>query len=310
MSTSLPPLRALQAFEAFGRLGTVHGAAKELGVTPGAISQQLRLLEDHVGIPLIQRDGRGAMPTAAARVYHEMISQGFDRLFRAQDFIASHRVSEDLTISGLPTLIQKWLNPLIHRFQETVGDTSIRLIATHREMEPIMLEQIFRLTYGQAAQRYPHTRALFTDTCFPACSPAFLATHPEAVNAQQLIKLPLIGIDWGMDDTAAPHWSDWFASEGVEVATPIRPVAVHSLSSTALESAVVGRGVVLAQSSFAAGDLESGRLVRLSPRTIPMPGSYFICWGTATLNRGVAREFLNWILAEAKAQRNPTIENS
>src|SRR5690606_5871910 len=98
------------------------------------------------------------------------------------------------------------------------------------------------------------------------------------------------GIDWGMDESAASRWSDWFAAEGVELAAPVRPVAVHSLSSAALESAVVGQGVVLAQSSFAAADLESGRLIRLSPRTIPMPESYFICWGPATLSRSVARE--------------------
>lgn len=279
-------------------------------MTTGAISQQLRLLEDHVGVSLILREGRGARPTPAGRIYHEMISQGFDRLFRAQDFISNHRISEELTISGLPTLVQKWLNPRIHRFQALVGEIPIRFVATHRETQTAMLEQMFRLTYGQAAQRYPHARVLFTDTCFPACSPAFLAAHPEAATAEGLSGLPLIGIDWGMDHSAAPHWSDWFASEGVEPLTPIRLVAVHSLSSIALETAAAGQGAVLAQSSFAAADLEAGKLVRLSPRTIPMPQPYYICWGPMTLERGVAREFLNWIIVESKGQRSSSIEKS
>lgn len=286
----------------------MHGAAKELGVTTGAISQQLRLLEEHVGVQLTLREGRGATPTPAGRIYHEMISQGFDRLFRAQDFISSHRVSEELTVSGLPTLVQKWLNPMIHRFQAIVGEIPIRFVATHRETQPMMLEQMFRLTYGAAAQRYPHSRALFTDTCFPACSPAFLAAHPEAATAEGLARLPLIGIDWGMEESAAPRWPDWFAAEGVALSAPIRLVAVHSLSSMALETAAAGQGVVLAQSSFAAADLDAGRLVRLSPRTIPMPEAYYVCWGSTTLGRDVAREFLNWIIVESKGQRSATFE--
>jgi LysR family glycine cleavage system transcriptional activator len=136
MSTSLPPLRALQAFDAYGRTGTVHAAARSLGVTPGAISQQLRLLEDHAGLPLLLREGRRITMTPAAHIYHEMIAQGFDRLARAQEFISAQRVSEDLTVSGLPTLLQKWLNPMIHRFQANAPDTTLRIVATHRETEP------------------------------------------------------------------------------------------------------------------------------------------------------------------------------
>ncbi|HRO13739.1 MAG TPA: LysR family transcriptional regulator [Paracoccus sp. (in: a-proteobacteria)] len=307
MNTGLPPLRALQAFEAFGRLGSVNGAARALGVTPGAISQQLKLLEEHVGLPLFVKDGRRAVLTPAARAYHDLVSQGFDRLLLAQDYIVSHRLNDELTISGLPTLLQKWLNPIVPAFQAAAGEIPIRIVATHQESDPRTLEQSFRLTYGKAAQRYAHSRVLFTDRCFPVCSPGFLERHPEARDPAVMARLPLIDIDWGAAYASVPRWGDWFAAEGIG-AVPVRPVAVHSLSSLAIEAAASGQGAVLAQASFVASDLQSGRLLRLSDHSLQMPEPYLICWGPMTLGRTPAREFLNWIMMETKSLRGATVK--
>lgn len=309
MNTALPPLRALQAFEAFGRLGSVNSAARALGVTPGAISQQLKLLESHVGLPLFVKDGRRAMLTPAARSYHDLISQGFDRLLLAQDYIVSHRLNDELTISGLPTLLQKWLNPILHRFRAAAGEVPIRIVATHQESDPRTLEQSFRLTYGKAAQPYAHSRVLFTDHCFPVCSPEYLERHPEARDPASLARLPLIDIDWGLAYSAVPRWGNWFAAEGVSPG-PVRPVAVHSLSGLALEAAAAGQGAVLAQASFVASDLQSGRLLRLSDRRLQMPDPYVICWGPMTLGRVPARKFLDWMMLETKALRGENVKSS
>lgn len=307
MNTALPPLRALQAFEAFGRLGSIHNAARALGVTPGAISQQLKLLEAHVGLPLFVKDGRRIMLTAAARAYHDLISQGFERLLLAQDYIESHRQNDELTVSGLPTLLQRWLNPLLPGFRAAAGDVPIRVVATHQEADPRTLEQSFRLTYGQAAQGYAHSRVLFTDRCFPVCAPGFLERYPDARDPAVLARLPLIDIDWGPAYASVPRWSGWFAAEGVS-GSPMRAIAVHSLSSLALEAAAAGEGAVLAQASFVSGDLRSGRLLRLSDSSLPMPEPYLVCWGPMTLGRPPARDFLNWLMLETKALRGATVK--
>lgn len=310
MNPTLPPLRALQAFECFGRLGSVSAAARALGVTPGAVSQQLRLLEEHVGVVLLVKDGRRATLTSAARAYHELISQGFGRLMLAQDYILAHKQSEELTISGLPTLVQKWLNLRLPDFQASARDLAIRVIATHQEPDPHMLEQTFRLTYGEAARRYLHSRALFTDRCFPVCSPDFLRRHPEACKPASLAHLPLIGIDWGERYTTEPHWRDWFEAQGVEDIPAIRPVVVHSMSGLALEAAVAGQGAVLAQGSFVENDLRAGHLLRLSEASLQMPDPYFICWGPTTLDRPVAQDFLNWLMRVTRPLRSRTVQPS
>lgn len=300
MKSFLPPLRALQAFEAFGRLGSVSSAAQELGVTSGAISQQLKALEDNLKTQLVFKDGRRAALTPEARAYHEMIVAGFDRLRAAQDVLSRQKTGADLKVSGLPTLLLKWLNPQLHKFQATAAEVPIRLDATHQEPDAQMLGHMFRLTYGAVSGRFPHARPLYRDVCFPVCSPDFLARHPQAATAQGLATLPLIEIDWGPAYASVPKWRDWFAHQGIEVTLP-KPIVVHSVSSTALEAAAGGQGVTLAQLSFASFDLELGRLVRLSPDALSMPEPYFVCWGNATLEQPNARAFLNWLLATAKA---------
>ena len=299
MQSFLPPLRALQAFEAFGRLGSVSDAAQELGVTSGAISQQLKVLEDHLGIQLVVRDGRRAAMTSDAKAYHEIVSAGFDKLRSAQNTLSQQKSGVDLKVSGLPTLLLKWLNPQLHLFQSMARDVSIRLEATHQEPDAQMPGEMFRLTYGGASGRFPHARALYTDSCFPVCSPDFLARNPQAGTIDALAELPLIEIDWGAAYRSVPRWKDWFTCHDRHD-VGIRPVAVHSLSSLALEAAAAGHGVVLAQRSFASLDLDLGRLVRLSPDALPMPEPYFVCWGNTTLDKPYARAFLNWLMSAAR----------
>ncbi|WP_101267031.1 LysR family transcriptional regulator [Thalassospira marina] len=292
----LPPMRALQVFEALGRLGSVAGAAQELGVTPGAISQQLKILEEHLSMKLINKDGRRTALSDEALAYHRLVSEGFDRLRMAHTVLQRAKMGADLKVSGLPTLLLKWLNPLLHDIQPHLGDVPLRLEATHLEPDPEMPVDMFRLTYGDVAQRFPHARKLFTDICFPACSPAFLDQHPSARTAEGLLDLPLIDIDWGPAYNSVPRWADWFAAHGL-VGARFKTVAVHSLSSTALEAAAGGQGVVLAQRAFVRFDLELGRLVRLSDDSMPMPLPYYVCWGDTTLDQPKAREFLNWLIA-------------
>ncbi|PTX03441.1 LysR family glycine cleavage system transcriptional activator [Pararhodobacter aggregans] len=299
MKSYLPPLRALQAFEAFGRLGSVTGAAQELGVTSGAISQQLKVLEEHLSMKLINKDGRRAALSNEALTYHKLIAEGFDRLRMAHTLVLRTKMGADLKVSGLPTLLLKWLNPLLHDIQAHLNDMPLRLEATHLEPDPNLTNDMFRLTYGSIAQRFPHARVLFTDHSFPACSPGFLKRHPEARTAEGLLRLPLIEIDWGPAYSSVPRWADWFAANGIRDAT-FKPVAVHSLSSSAIEAAAGGQGVVLAQRSFSRFDLDLGRLVRLSQDNLPMPEPYFVCWGDTTLNQPKAREFLNWLMATSR----------
>lgn len=298
MKPALPPLRALNVFEVFGRCGSVSATAQELGVTAGAVSQQMKLLEKHLGQPLYSKEGGRPSLLPEARAYHQMITAGFDQLHQAQELIAQQRSGAELKVSGLPTLLLKWLNPRIHRFQAAAEGAAIHLEATHAEPQPHQQSELFRLTYGAAAAAFPHKQALFLDHCFPVCAPEFLQKFPAAKDPARMRELPWIDIHWGVGYSAVPSLADWLAKQGV-AAPHHPPQSVHSLSSLALEAAAGGLGITLAQASFAEFDLALGRLVRLSNDTLPMPAPYYVCWGSAALQRPKAQAFLKWILAGA-----------
>jgi LysR family glycine cleavage system transcriptional activator len=299
MQSILPPLRAMHAFESFGRLGSVSAAARELGVTPGAISQQIKLLEEHLRMPLIAKDGRRASIAPKAKAYHAVLSAGFEKFKQAQHLLSQQVADLDVHVSGLPTLLLKWLNPRLHRFEASFGEASIRLEATHVEPDPEFLDHMFRLTYGAVSYMFPHSRALFRDTCFPVCSPDFLKNHPDALDPAKIAQLPWIDIDWGPAYSTVPRLSHWLVDQGLPKLAH-KPMSVHSLSSSALEAAASGQGIALAQSSFASTDIELGRLVRMSQESVQMPEPYYICWGPQMMENEKSRNFLNWVLSEAQ----------
>ncbi|MBB5723582.1 LysR family glycine cleavage system transcriptional activator [Loktanella ponticola] len=298
MQSILPHLRALHAFESFGRLGSVSAAARELGVTPGAISQQIKILEEQLQMQLIMKDGRRASLAPRAKAYHAVLSSGFEKLKQAQHLLSQQVADLDVHVSGLPTLLLKWLNPRLHRFEARFGETSIRLEATHVEPDPEFLDHMFRLTYGTVSNVFPHARALFRDTCFPVCSPGFLKDHPDALDLEKMANLPWIDIDWGPAYASVPRLSNWLVAQGMPKPAH-RPISVHSLSSSALEAVASGKGIALAQSSFASIDIDLGRLVRMSQKFVEMPEPYFICWGPQMMENEKSRNFLNWVLSEA-----------
>jgi LysR family glycine cleavage system transcriptional activator len=299
MQSILPPLRAMHAFESFGRLGSVSAAARELGVTPGAISQQIKLLEEHLRMPLIAKDGRRASIAPKAKAYHAVLSAGFEKFKQAQHLLSQQVADLDVHVSGLPTLLLKWLNPRLHRFEASFGEASIRLEATHVEPDPEFLDHMFRLTYGAVSYMFPHSRVLFRDTCFPVCSPDFLKNHPDALDPAKIAQLPWIDIDWGPAYSTVPRLSHWLVDQGLPKLAH-KPMSVHSLSSSALEAAASGQGIALAQSSFASTDIELGRLVRMSQESVQMPEPYYICWGPQMMENEKSRNFLNWVLSEAQ----------
>ena len=294
----LPSLRALQTFEAFGRAGSVAATARELNVTSGAVSQQLRLLEVQVGQPLFVRRGRSLALLPEAQVYHRTLVEGFEKLRSADAYIQHTADHAHLSISALPSLFSYWLNPLLGAFQEQHPGVALNLQATNIEPDADLPYRTFRLTYGRFARAFPNQKELFQDQVFPACSLSFAQRYPEVFIPGALRGMPLLYIDCEMGGTPLPNWSDWFALFGLK--PPIEASSGRfSHPGLAIQAALDGKGVVLAQASSLDRDIKSGRLVRLSDIEIDLPDYYYACWGTDTPDDPIASDFLIWLLEEA-----------
>ncbi|MCV6586738.1 MAG: LysR substrate-binding domain-containing protein [Marinibacterium sp.] len=295
---SLPSLRTLQVFASFGHTESVSKTAQELDVTPGAVSQQLKLLETQVGRALFLRRGRTLSLRPEAKLYHKMLLDGIEALNCAQSFIEDYESSAQLRISALPSLLSKWLYPALGRFQDRHPGVPISMDATNSEPERPLPARMFRLTYGDLSDAYTHKEALFTDVVFPVCAPSLAAANPDFLTPEGLRRAPLLHVDWGAEFASVPNWDDWFRAQGTTIDPDVGSTRM-ALSSQAVEAAIDGRGVALVQTSFAHRDLQLRRLVRLSDTTLDLPHPYCLCWDEAGDADPLMQAFLDWVRNEA-----------
>lgn len=296
----LPPLRAIQAFESVARLGTVSAAADELGVTPGAVSQQLRNVETAIGLRLVERKGRRVALTELGKQYQRGIANTFEELKKAQAALYQSHRKAGFVVSCLPSLASKWMGPLMLDWRAKNPEANIRLVGSETEPRLEDGEADFRITYGHGIRDYEQYARMFTDWAVPACSPSFLAAHPVRAPGD-MVKLPLIDIEWSPDQQPSLNWRDWAALIGAEL--PQRSAEMtFSLSSAAIEAAMNSRGFVLAQMSMISDDLANGRLVVPFDLRLQMPEAYYLAWNRSALEKPFGAPFRAFVLSISKRQ--------
>ena len=296
----LPPLRALQAFEAVARTGSVMAAALEMGVSAGAVSQQVRKLEDLLDLRLFERRGKGMELSTWGRLYHKELGSAFDRLRSAQQSLWRLRTESGLAVSCLSSVASKWLGTLLFDWHAMHADSRLRLIGAESEPDLQSGEADFRISYGQQSRHHAHHAELFTDWVVPACSPGLLVSRPINTPAD-LLALPLIGIGWESAHLPPPNWTDWARSAGMDD-NAVASMLSFSLSGAAIDAALAGRGLVLAPMSMITENLIEGRLVLPFDHRLQLPQPYFLAWDRAALNKPFGREFQQWMMAAGRRQ--------
>ncbi|WP_337269190.1 LysR family transcriptional regulator [Oryzifoliimicrobium ureilyticus] len=293
------PLRGLQAFESVGRCGSVSAAALELKVSPGAISQQIRKIESFLGVTLLERNGRTVELTQWGRLYYQEVSKGFEQFALAEQILERARNENGLVLSALSSVVNKWIGRRIFDWQALHPNAHVRIVG--RDKEPRMgFDDIdFRISYGSDVLQHEHYTELFRDWVVPACSPALI--KGETPSAAELLEYPLLHVEWERHFTPYPSWSDFAEKAG----TILRDTAAglsFTLSSSAIDAAVNKRGVVLAQMSMIADELEAQTLVIPVDIRIPLPESYFLAWDRAALQKPNGRQFRDWLVAISRQQ--------
>lgn len=297
--TTLPPLRAVQVFEAVGRAGSVSRAAEALGVSPGAVTQQIRVLEKHLGVQMVGRNGRGIELTPWGALYLQRVSAGMDQLRLAQDELERARRSNHLAVSALPSLASKWLGTILFDWQRQHPEARVMLEGLDAESRLEGGEADFRISYGARRRHHQRSTRLFNDYVVAVASPTLLGKALRLRQPRDLLKQPLLWIDWGPEHVAPPTWFDWFAAAGI-AAGALRADLTFSLSGAVVDAAIDGRGFALAQNSMAAAALASGALVKVFPLELPLPEPYFLAWRAAALDRELGATFHAWLVNEAR----------
>jgi LysR family glycine cleavage system transcriptional activator len=314
MYARLPPLNALKAFEAAGRLLSVKKAAAELNVTPAAVSHQIKLLENSLGVKLFLRRNRALELTEAARVCLPKLREGFDSLAQAVDRVRAHKGGGMLTVSAAPSFAARWLMPRLHRFLESHPEIDVRVSARLRQaaeggrrgiaaervtVDTWLADSDVAILYGRGD--YPGFRVdkLFTLTITPICSPRLL-TDPEhpLLRPADLRHQLLLHDDTGDLYDGVSFWEVWLKAAGVQD-VDLSHGAHFSHAVLAFEAAAEGHGVVATMPLLAESDLHAARLVTPFALRAPLESSYYlVCAESAAARKDVA-DFRKWLLAEA-----------
>jgi LysR family glycine cleavage system transcriptional activator len=298
MNSHLPPLSALRAFEAAARLMSFAKAAAELHVTPAAISHQIHALERDFGVRLFQRLSRSIALTPSAHILLPGLSAGFAEIGAAVGRLRAHNDTGTLTVTASPSFAAKWLVPRLHRFQEEAPDIDVRLSATDNVVD--MSRGAFDVAIRYGTGRYPglDVELLFTNEVFPACSPQLLAGGPPLRVPDDLRHHALLHDQAVERDPLAPTWAMWLKAAGVGDMPAPSGLSFNNMY-LALDAAIAGHGVVLAQSTIAAADIAAGRLVRLFSLSLPDLFGYYLVTAPGACDRPKVGAFRDWLRREA-----------
>lgn len=298
------PLNALRAFAEAARENSFKAAADRLGVTPGAVSRQVKQLEAHLGVVLFERHANGVCVTEAGRILAEDVHAGLLRIASGvQNVTERSEQAFRLLISAPPSFLQLWLLPRLPRFEANEQQIEISLDAEARLTPPLWLPNRARLSlrYGQGPWPNVSSRRLFEDTLFPVCSPTLLA-KAKIQAPSDLLAQTLLTVDWCTHSSHhhIPGWSDWFKSAGIAI-NKMPNQRQYSLYSLALDQAMAGQGVVLASYPLVADRLASGVLVRPFAEHYPLisPFSYDLILPTEGETPPAVARFTEWLEQEA-----------
>ncbi len=300
MPRRLTHLNGIRAFEAAARHMSFAKAADELSVTPAAVSQQIRALEDYLGVALFRRTQRALFLTDTARAVLPAATEGFDLLAavltRARNRVAGQR----LVVSVTPSFAAKWLMPRLEDFTSKHADVDVRIDTSTRLVDFLREDVDMAVRYGSGS--WPGALAvtpLLREEVYPVCSPRLVKPRHPLETAADLRHYTLIHDDSLPVGSAFPSWPGWLEAAGAPGVDASRGLHVNA-SMVAIQAAVDGQGIALGRSVLVEDDLATGRLIRPFAMTLPLRYGYFIVHPKALPADSQVPRFSRWLQAQAK----------
>jgi LysR family glycine cleavage system transcriptional activator len=292
MLRRLPVLNALKSFEAAARHESFTRAAEELCVTQGAVSHQVKALEEEIGVKLFNRERQRLIITTAGREYLNVIRDAFDRIAVGTERLMQRQSGGALTISTSPDFAAKWLVHRVGRFAEAHPDIALNVSATMHHVDFAREEVDLAVRHGDGNWPGLHVERLSGEQLFPVCSPKLLRGRQRLAKPADVLKFPLLHLE------TRQFWPAWLEAAGV-TDIDVSQGPIMNRVSMLIDAAVEGHGIALARTTLAAWDLINGRLVRPFAETLRVSKTYWIVCPKATAMLPKVKSAREWLLAEA-----------
>src|SRR5512141_3181267 len=309
----LPPLNALRAFDAAARHLSFKKAAREMHVTAGAVSHQVKLLEDHLGVTLFRRLTRALELTAEAQAMLHKVREGLESLAEAVALLRARDELQALTVMAPPNFSARWLVPRLSRFTNAHPSLELHLASRISTIDGRESGSIVPPAEGDNAPivmvrfgtgQYPGmvVDELFSALYVPICSPRLLKGKRALKTPADLKHHTLLHDDTVMEGVR-PTWADWLEKAGVDGVDATR--GTHfSNASLAAEAAIEGMGVMLGLRPLFTSDVEAGRLAIPFEVAAETPYSFYLVTPEGARHNAAVGAFRDWILAESAADRD------
>lgn len=294
MSRDLPPLNALRAFEAAARLQSISRAGAELHVTHGAISRQIRALEEQLGVSLFDKDGRGVKLTGAGMRLRDAASDAFERLRGACAELKRHQADAPFVLGCPGSLLARWFIPRLDRLNRALPELRLQLSSSEGDLDPRRPGVDATLLFAE--KPWPADMQVFelaAECIGPVLGPRYVRSAelsgaaPDALLSEALLHTA----------SRPQAWPNWAAANGLPP-TALRYGQGFEHLYYLLEAAVAGLGVAIAPQQLVADDLAAGRLI--APWGFVETPARLALWVPARHNDPRAERLAEWLRAQLR----------
>lgn len=298
MRVLLPSLNALRVFEAAARQGSFKRAADELYITPTAVSHQVRLLEESLGVKLFRREPRPIMLTEAGQQLFPTVRGAFDLLRSGVQSVKQLGAQSTMTVTTTPAFASYWLIPRLSQAKQAAQPADLIVQATEHVADLHSGEADVALRYSSRAAHGLVSVELLNDRYLPVCKPSLLQGQDTLNGVHGLIAdLPLIHYEWKQRGDDAPSWPKWVAAAGAHykdataLPNPLNGIR-FSEEIHAIEAVLDGQGVGLLSSAIVDRAMAKGLLVQAHP--FDLDGlSLFAVFSSASPKRAIIESFIH-----------------
>ena len=290
------PLGALRVFEAVATHLNFSAAADALNVSPAAVSQQIKTLEEYLQVPLFRRMARRVELTDEALELLPAVRDGLERLQSAMNQIKQHRRAGPLQISLLASFLQMWLLPRVRSFRRKYADIELRFHTSRELVDFSRTSMHIAIRFGHGIYPNLHCEKLLDDWLVPVASPELIKQHGPIERGADLSKYPLL-------ESGDEPWSVW-AKVGEEAAWQSRAPTIDD-SAGLLAAAEEGLGFALARWTLVTRSLQKGTLKLAGQGALPYGSAYHFVCPKGFLNLPKVTQFREWIFAAARDFPSP-----
>ncbi len=291
---NLPSLNALATFEAVARHGSITLAATELGVTAGAVSRQIKLLENEIGVELLVRQHKKIHCNPNGQALYESLRLSFSNLSKTINEFSNKPGELTFTLGSTTAFSSLWLMPRLNRFWKKYPDVHINHNLSDNNMDTLNDAIDISIRYGLSQHKTLDSKFLFSDEIYPVCSPELAKKFKHLSKPDQLVELPLLQLHH--EDKSWTDWPRWLKNFNIHV--PLKNISSFNNYIIALQAAQDNQGILLGWNRLVKPLIEQGKLCRLLDVSIKSPGSYYLySHNQKKLNKG-AKLFVEWVLEQ------------